>query len=44
LGIVELDDFAKRYGKGVFLNAGVVSHQVALEKAMLSMKSIVKKL
>jgi len=31
--VVELDDFAKRYGKGILLNAGVVSHQVALEKA-----------
>ena len=31
--VVELDDFAKRYGKGILLNAGVVSYQVALEKA-----------
>jgi hypothetical protein len=31
--IVELDDFAKRYGKGILPNAGTVSHQAALEKA-----------
>jgi hypothetical protein len=31
--LVELDDFAKRYGKGVLPNAGSVSHQAALEKA-----------
>jgi len=30
--IVELDDFAKRYGKGILPNAGTVSHQTALEK------------
>ena len=31
--VVELDDFAKRYGKGVLPNAGTISHQAALEKA-----------
>jgi len=31
--IVELDDFAKRYGKGILPNAGSVSHQEALKKA-----------
>jgi len=31
--VVELDDFAKRYGKGILPNAGMVSHQTALEKA-----------
>jgi hypothetical protein len=31
--IVELDDFAKRYGKGILYNAGAVSHQEAFEKA-----------
>jgi hypothetical protein len=31
--ILELDDFAKRYGKGVLPSAGTVSHQTALEKA-----------
>jgi hypothetical protein len=31
--LLELDDFSKRYGKGVLLNAGTVSHQAALEKA-----------
>jgi hypothetical protein len=30
---LELDDFAKRYGKGVLPNAGTISHQAALEKA-----------
>ena len=29
----ELDDFAKRYGKGVLPGAGAVSHQAAIEKA-----------
>jgi len=33
--MVELDDFAKRYGKGILPNAGTVSHQAALEKASL---------
>jgi hypothetical protein len=32
--VVELDDFAKRYGKGILPNAGTVSHQAALEKAI----------
>ena len=31
--IVELDDFAKRYGKGVLPDAGTVSHKDALQKA-----------
>ena len=31
--IVELDDFAKRYGKGVLPGAGTVSHDDALAKA-----------
>jgi hypothetical protein len=31
--ILELDDFAKRYGKGILPGAGTVSHQVALAKA-----------
>ena len=31
--VVELDDFAKRYGKGILMDAGTVSHQAALEKA-----------
>jgi hypothetical protein len=31
--VLELDDFAKRYGKGILPNAWTVSHQAALEKA-----------
>jgi len=31
--VTELDDFAKRYGKGVLSDAGAVSHKEALEKA-----------
>ncbi len=31
--VLELDDFAKRYGKGILPSAGTVSHQAALEKA-----------
>ena len=31
--VVELDDFAKRYGKGILYGAGKVSHQEALAKA-----------
>ncbi|MCL2225298.1 MAG: virulence RhuM family protein, partial [Defluviitaleaceae bacterium] len=31
--VVELDDFAKRYGKGVLSTAGTVSHKAALAKA-----------
>ncbi|MCL1965741.1 MAG: virulence RhuM family protein [Candidatus Bathyarchaeota archaeon] len=31
--VAELDDFAKRYGKGVLSNAGVISHKEAVEKA-----------
>jgi hypothetical protein len=30
----ELDDFAKRYGKGILPDGGTVSHQAALEKAV----------
>ena len=32
--VIELDDFAKRYGKGILSDAGMVSHQEALEKAV----------
>ena len=31
--IVEVDDFAERYGKGVLQDAGEISHKEALEKA-----------
>jgi len=31
--VLELDDFAKRYGKGILPNAGTISHKDALEKA-----------
>ncbi|MDR1581154.1 MAG: virulence RhuM family protein [Synergistaceae bacterium] len=31
--VTELDDFAERYGKGILVNAGTVSHEAALEKA-----------
>jgi len=31
--VVELDDFAKRYGKGILSGAGTVSHQAAVAKA-----------
>lgn len=31
--VSELDDFAKRYGKGALINAGSVSHKEALDKA-----------
>jgi len=31
--VVELNDFAERYGKGILPDAGTVSHQNALEKA-----------
>ena len=31
--VIELDDFAKRYGKGLLTNAGEISHQEAFEKA-----------
>ena len=31
--VAELDDFAKRYGKGILPGAGLVSHQAALAKA-----------
>ena len=31
--VTELDDFAKRYGKGILAGPGKVSHQAAIEKA-----------
>jgi hypothetical protein len=31
--VVELDDFSKRYGKGVLADSGMVSHKAALQKA-----------
>jgi hypothetical protein len=31
--VTELDDFARRYGKGILPDAGTVSHQTALERA-----------
>ena len=31
--LFELDDFAKRYGQGVLIGSGIVSHQAAIEKA-----------
>ena len=31
--VIELDDFAMRYGKGILSDAGTVSHHAALEKA-----------
>jgi hypothetical protein len=31
--VVEIDDFAQRYGKGVLANSGTVSHNVAMQKA-----------
>ena len=31
--VLELDDFAKRYGKGILSNAGTVTHKDALDKA-----------
>ena len=31
--VLELDDFAQRYGKGILPGAGTVSHQAALDKA-----------
>ena len=31
--LVELDDFAKRYGKGILPDSGNISHKFALEKA-----------
>ena len=33
--VIELDDFVKRYGKGILPNAGTISHQAALEKASI---------
>ncbi len=31
--IVELNDFAKRYGKGILQDGGSISHKIAIEKA-----------
>lgn len=31
--VAELDDFARRYGKGILPDAGAISHRAALEKA-----------
>jgi len=31
--VAELDDFAKRYGKGILSDGGTVSHKIAMEKA-----------
>jgi hypothetical protein len=31
--VVELDDFAKKFGKGILQDAGTVSHRAAIEKA-----------
>lgn len=31
--VIELDDFAERYGQGVLENAGTVSHESALKMA-----------
>jgi hypothetical protein len=31
--VAELDDFARRYGKGMLTGGGAVSHQAALQKA-----------
>jgi hypothetical protein len=31
--VAELDDFARRYGKGVLTGSGTVSHKIALQKA-----------
>ena len=36
--VVELDDFAKRYGKGILSGAGTISHQDALAKAEMEFK------
>jgi hypothetical protein len=33
--LAELDDFGKRYGKGILSDSGNVSHKAALEKAEL---------
>jgi len=31
--VAELDDFAKRYGKGILSDSGIISHKAALQKA-----------
>ena len=31
--VVELDEFSKRYGKGILSDGGTVSHKIAMEKA-----------
>jgi len=42
--IVELDDFAKRYGKGVLPNAGSISHQDAIARAEAEYKKYCEKM
>lgn len=39
----EVDDFARRYGKGILQNAGKVSHQTAIEKALEEYKKYAKR-
>jgi hypothetical protein len=41
--VFELDDFAKRYGKGILTDAGTVSHNDALEKAEQEYKKYLEK-
>ena len=42
--VVELDDFAQRYGKGILSNAGTVSHKAALAKAEAEFEKYRKRL
>ena len=42
--VVELDDFAQRYGKGVLSSAGTVSHKAALAKAEAEFEKYRKRL
>ncbi|MDR2590238.1 MAG: virulence RhuM family protein [Oscillospiraceae bacterium] len=42
--IVELDDFANRYGKGILSNAGTVSYKEALEKAEIEYEKYRKRI
>ena len=42
--VAELDDFAKRYGKGILPGAGSVSHQAALAKAKAEYKKYRRKM
>lgn len=39
----QVDDFAERYGKGVLKNAGLVSHETAIEKAAAEYKKYSKR-